>query len=231
MSALARAVKFFLPPGRQLRRVQTGLLRGLRFNLDLHSESLFWLGLYERETYPHIERLASTCSAYVDIGAGKGELICYWLRRFPERPAIAVEPSAVELELLRENVRANTGTLPPALTFWPGFAGSGPAATHRTLADLCADLPDPVFVKIDIEGAEVALLAGAAAMLEARPCRFLIEVHSREGESTCLEQLQGCGYRTAVIDFATWRPWLRERRDLAHNRWLTAEPAAGREGQ
>lgn len=224
MSAFARLIKKMLPTGRRLRRPLTGMFRTVRLHLDLASETQIWLGFYERETHRRLVRLAGSSGSCIDIGAGKGELVCWWLRQFPGRPIVAVEPNPVELAVLHQNVAANFPAPPGALTVWPGCAGPGPPATHRELAELCASLPDPVFIKLDIDGGEASLLENARTFLAAHPCRMLIEVHSVDLENACRSLLDRCGYRIEVVDFAWWRRWLREHRPIPHNRWLVAEP-------
>lgn len=221
MSRLVRAVKTFLPRGRRLRPVRSGLFRGIRLHLDLESEALIWLGIYERETYAHVARLAADSAACLDIGAGKGELVCYWLRRFPGRPVVAVEPNPAEVELLRRNVAANVSP-PAALEIFAGFAGSGPSPA-RSLSDLCRRLPEPIFVKIDIEGAELHLLTHSLQLLRQRNLRLLVETHGAAVEQGCASTLAECGYRVTTIDRSPWRKWVPEYRPLAHNRWLVAE--------
>lgn len=219
-----RFFKGLLPSGHRPRRVLTGLYAGLRLHLDLQAEVMVFAGLYERETHRDIARMAGTCEAFVDIGAGKGELTCYWLRRFPGRPVIAVEPNSSEVDWLRQNVEANFHSQPRALSVWPGCAGPGPDASHRGLAQLCAGLPGPILVKIDIDGGEAALLENAAEFLSTHSCRLLLEVHSVELEQGCAAVLARSGYAVRTIDQAGWRRWLPEQRPLAHNRWIVAEP-------
>ncbi len=223
MSALEPWFKNLLPTGRHPRRPLAGLFRGLRLHLDFASETLIWLGVYERETYSHTLRFAAHSSSFIDIGAGKGELVCRWLRRYPDRPVIAVEPNADEVAVLKRNIAANFQEPPSALVIWPGYAGPGPSDRHRELASLCLALPEPIFIKLDIDGGEAALLENAAEFLSSRSSQLLIEVHSIELEKACIAQLQRCNYRVAIINPAPWRRWLKEHRPIAHNRWLVAE--------
>jgi precorrin-6B methylase 2 len=226
MSSIRSAIKRLLPAGRQRRRVVRGIFYGLQLHLDLGSETLIWLGLYEQETHFHLVRLSTGAASFLDIGAGKGELVCWWLRRFPGMPVMAVEPNPRELDILRLNVAANFEATPAALSIWPGFAGPGAATTHRELGTLCAGVPDPVFIKLDIDGGEADLLQGSTKFLAAHPCRLLVEVHSLELESSCLKILRECGYQCEIVDFAWWRRWLPERRPIPHNRWISAQRVA-----
>jgi len=52
----------------------------------------------------------------------------------------------------------------------------------------------PSFVKMDVEGAEVAVLDGARRILREYHPRLLIELHGAESEAGCRERLQSAGY-------------------------------------
>ncbi|MGH8011178.1 MAG: FkbM family methyltransferase, partial [Candidatus Binataceae bacterium] len=60
-----------------------------------------------------------------------------------------------------------------------------------------ARLPPPDVIKIDVEGAEVDVLAGARLTIAASRPIFLIELH---GTNLAVERiLSGCGYTTTVL--------------------------------
>jgi hypothetical protein len=60
------------------------------------------------------------------------------------------------------------------------------------------DLPAPAFVKVDVEGSEVAVLDGAARLLrEARPV-LVVETHETNAEVA--DRLEALGYRLENLD-------------------------------
>jgi FkbM family methyltransferase len=75
-----------------------------------------------------------------------------------------------------------------------------PAATYpaRTLDSLAAETGTPQFVKIDTEGHEVQVLAGAAGVLAAGGTDWLVEFHSPGAHEECLRILReaGCAVET-----------------------------------
>jgi FkbM family methyltransferase len=74
-----------------------------------------------------------------------------------------------------------------------------------SLPDACAELGEvPVYVKMDIEGAEVVTIEGAQSFLKENPIHFAIESYHRiQGELTCkaLEPVfSGIGYKVRSSD-------------------------------
>lgn len=174
----------------------------LRLRL-LHDPSI---GITPREDMPVPgELLQADGLTYLDAGAYDGDTLAVFARvshgRFGRM--IALEPdaaNAARLETYRrslpEDVQARVSILQKGL--WReegqiGFVSTGNmgAAIDRdaetrvevtSLDRLLAGVKGPVFVKIDIEGAELEALAGARkAAAETRPC-FGISVYHRPGD-------------------------------------------------
>jgi len=86
-----------------------------------------------------------------------------------------------------------------------------------TIADACEEFREvPSFIKMDIEGAEVAVIEGAAAFLETCPINFAIESYHRIGnEHTCkaLDRLfPKLGYEVCSSPkFGQMFTWARKR--------------------
>lgn len=65
------------------------------------------------------------------------------------------------------------------------------------------DLPDPDFVKVDVEGFEAAVLRGALGVLERARARLLIEIHGADASGTtrnARDVLDGLGYTAHHIE-------------------------------
>lgn len=215
-------LKFLLPRGRAPHRILSGPLAGIRLQLDLHSEFRIWLGLYERETFPGLRRMLAGCHSAIDLGAAKGDLTILCLRQPEMQQVVAVEPLDREREQLAANLALNGLANDPRLLLHPGYAGQGEGPLWRTLEDLATGLPEPIFIKVDIDGPEAEVLANARTTLASRQCRLLVETHSPEAEAGCLATLRETGYTCAIIHQAWWRLFLPERRPIPHNRWLIA---------
>jgi len=91
----------------------------------------------------------------------------------------------------------------------------------RAVADF--KLPAPHHLKTDVDGAEAAVLEGAAELLVRRRPNVVVEVHSKALERRCGALLVAHGYRPVVL---SQRRVLPDFRPIVHNRWLVAEGAA-----
>lgn len=159
------------------------------------------LDQFEPEEITFVLKHLADVDVFVDIGANVGLYTC--LARHRGVRTVAVEPSEVNLRLLFRSLRGNgfddVMVLPVALGARIGTAelyGSGTGAslipgwagvrTHRstTVPMVRADdlvLPQidgrRALVKLDVEGAEAAVLAGARSLLRSEPRPvWLIEV-------------------------------------------------------
>lgn len=216
-------LKHLMPRNRAPRRVLTGVLRGLQFEVDMRAGDIqLWAGLYKRETFSAIRRLVRSCRGAIDLGAARGDLVTFLLRQPGMKQVLAVEPVERELTGLRRTLEQNGLAHDARLQVHAGPAGRGDPPRWRTLDDLASGLPDPHFVKIDIDGSETAVLADTGTMLRTKDCRLLIESHSPEAESGCIALLREQGYTTKIIPPAWWRVFVREHRPIPHNRWHAA---------
>ena len=81
-----------------------------------------------------------------------------------------------------------------------------------SFSDACREFGIPAFVKMDIEGAEIAVIAGALSVLKENPIHFAIETEHRvHGEYTSVpitRMLSEIGYKAWSAPFAgqqfTW---------------------------
>jgi FkbM family methyltransferase len=145
---------------------------------------------WEREEREAVGKLLPECAALIDVGANNG--FYSLLAAHLGRPAVAVEPDAGNLIVLRRNVEGqNVEVYPGALSDKPGMVnlyGDGdmasfdPAwqgvgqhfrqAVHATTLDaLIADrwAGQRLFIKIDVEGAEHLVLRGSQKTLTRTP--------------------------------------------------------------
>lgn len=94
----------------------------------------------------------------------------------------------------------------------------------RTADSLAHELGLPEFVKIDTEGHEAQVLAGALELLETGMTSFLIEFHSEANSLWCQGELADAGYTVELVRHPHYEPgsalW------LGHG-WLKAHPGGG----
>jgi FkbM family methyltransferase len=165
---------------------------------------------------------------FLDIGAAVGYYAILIKQRWPAARVIAVDPLAHHLAALRDNTRLNglpadaieilemaVGTLTGFADFVDAGYGSSladaalapkgrglPVLQVRTLplAALLADCAPVHLMKMDIQGAELEVLAAAQDALAAGQVQHaMIGTHSRTLHEQVRSLLRGCGF-TIVHD-------------------------------
>lgn len=204
-----RAVPVLLGPGRGLRWV---------VGVGLHG---CWLGTYEWRKQQRFSRMIARGAVVFDIGANTGFYTLIAARRAGRRGVVhAFEPNPHNLAALREHVRLNhfnqVTVHPLALADTSGemafddagsFTGrlttSGRLNVAVKTLDQCVrdrELPPPTVMKIDVEGAELAVLRGGRELfVNQRPTLFLA-THGGEVHAACCRLLAEWGYRLESLD-------------------------------
>ncbi len=173
-----------------------------------------------------------------DIGAYCGVTAYHLSKLVPEGKVCSFEPDPVNFRLLTRNIERhglkNVTPLPfgiadktekAAVFLSEGTMGSrlerhstrmtvGDVCSVQTLslADACARFGVPKFVKVDIEGSEIEMLAAAAPFLRSNSIQLAVDTnHWVNGKLTgpaVEEILRSCGYETdsddAVGFMTTW---------------------------
>jgi FkbM family methyltransferase len=177
-------------------------------------------GTYEREQTRLFQEHIRPGATVLDVGAHVGYYTVLAAVLAGESGRVhAFEPNPANAEFLRRHVRINAlGNVrveQAAVSDRAGTArfdfGTGSGTGHladagalevRTLRldDHCAEHAlAPTAIKIDVEGAETAVLAGGRATLgRHRPVLFL-STHGAEVHKACLAFLRGLGYRVSPI--------------------------------
>jgi SAM-dependent methyltransferase len=225
---VSRLKSRLLPAGVGPRYVPLGLYRGLTLELDLQTQSQTYLGLAERETHGHLQRALETCRWVVDVGAGSGELSVLFLRHSGAEQVFAIEPGRLEAGVIVRNLALNGCTQDRRCQVIDKFAGDVDGPDSVALDSLPIDQTKKGFIKIDVDGAEVAVLRGAARLLQGAVVDLLVEVHSAELEREVIDLLVAHGYGCTVIPNGWWRLVVPEQRPIPHNRWLWAAKVPGR---
>jgi hypothetical protein len=204
------------------RTIVAGPFRGIRMNLNLAQQTSLYLGLFERETYPWLRRLSKKIGTALDIGAAHGEYTLYFLMKTKAHKVYTFEPVAAMLSDLEGNLELNHERGSERLILSTKCVGRSSSKTSLNLDALLNDISLPCFIKMDVDGAEDEILAGATGINALPDVRWLIETHSQEMETACLRRLELAGFKTKVINNAWWRFVVPEQRPSAHNRWLAA---------
>lgn len=211
-----------VPAGREPRRIVFGPFKGIAMALSLRHQTQIYLGLFEREVHPWLERLSRGIRTAIDIGADSGEYTLFFLKRTDATRVLAFEPNPAALPLLRENLQLNSVAEANRLELSTAMVSDVDGAGKISLDSLIHSIPLPCFIKMDVDGAEGEILQGAAKLNGLGGVRWLIETHSKSLESQCLEQLKAAGFETRIIRNAWWRALIPELRPIEHNRWLAA---------
>lgn len=171
-------------------RILRGPFRGAIIHMSLRDNVRKVLGFYEHEFNPWLEAVLPQVDTVVDVGANDGYFTfgcAAAFRRLGKRADIfAFEPQAIHCEKLENSRRQQPLGAGPAvnITVTQALVGAEPAPGVATLDALADELPpgQPVgarraLVKIDVEGAEVDVIRGAARWLRPENY-FLIEIHA-----------------------------------------------------
>lgn len=179
-----------------------------------------------------IELAAAGTTAF-DVGANVGVYTVAIARAVDNGRVVAVEPDAATMRRLRANLGRNSldnvlvieavasecdGTAELHVADDPAYSSTGEIEVgHRSVGSrvvasvrldtVWADLgrPGVSMVKIDVEGAEVAVLRGARAMLISEHPSLLVEANNRERLGMLAAELGPLGYRESPQrDFAPW---------------------------
>jgi hypothetical protein len=180
-----------------------------------------YVGTLEIELARHLARMVEPGMLCLDIG-GHDALDALALARLSDSRVLTFEFAEDRLAVMRSNLALNAATAHHVdiVETYVAFetVTSPPADTLDRLAAEHANGTAPGFIKMDVEGAELSVLAGASSVLAARP-HLIIETHSEELEDGCMVILRDAGYRPFIVNT---RRWLPEHRGNRHNRWIVA---------
>ena len=214
--------RLVFPKGEAPRMIRGGLLQGVMMQLDFAHHTQRWLGLYERELDSHFRRLSEGIHTAIDVGASDGMYTLYFLAKTSAQKVLVFEPDARNLQLLKGNLELNNLARADRLEIVPARVGASVESGTITLDSFSHSIVPPCLIKVDIDGGEVDLLRGARTLLHLPEMRWIIEVHSKTLEQSCLQMFREAEYRTEVIPNTWWRHFLPELRPGELNRWLLA---------
>jgi hypothetical protein len=198
--------------------ILAGPARGVRMTLDFSGETPMYLGMYEWELHRFFREVLPSAELVFDVGGSVGYDALLFAANCRGR-VISFEPDPAELERLRANVGLNP-SMNDRITVKAQAIGRENGHGAITLDSLSAEVGAPDFVKIDVDGGELDVLAGGERTLRDGRPDLVVETHSRELEERCGAFLVDCGYRPIIKH--NRKVWREHRAGAAHNRWLLA---------
>ncbi len=198
--------------------ISAGPAKGLVFPVKLPQDKYMWIGTWEIDFANALQQYVQAGWVCYDIGGYKGYYAGVMAMKgakevyvFEPMPAnaekitklIELNPS-LPIHLKQYAVSDSNGTatfqLMPEETMGKlensSFQKEDIALTSITVETITLDtlaekgVPAPDFIKIDVEGAEEFVLAGAANMLSQKKPFLMIEIHSPAIGKRCLDTLQ-----------------------------------------
>lgn len=200
-----------------------GILKGLRFRTNpLHKLQRIF-GLDEREIESITRRYAAAAKSAIDVGANDGWYSLFFAARENITKVVSCEPDPQYEEAFMHNFKINPQVNSAKVKSLRCFVGTAPEANFTTIDQIATDLPEPVLLKIDVDGAEMDVLRSAAETLRNKNVLVVLETHSLQLEKECTAFLEEAGYSVVIDKNAWYRAIIKDQRPIEHNRWLHAE--------
>jgi hypothetical protein len=210
-------------------RIWRGPFRGARIVMNPRESLRKIFGLYEHELNNWLEQALRCVSRVIDVGANDGYFTfgsAAALRRLGKSgEIIACEPQDRHVAMLRESVasQAQTGIRFEIVHALVGRELKPGMITLDSLQPAVDDPNDKVstLVKIDVEGAEVDVIAGGRSWLQPLNL-FVIEVHQERFLDLLRDLFAERGLRLVQVDQRPLSLLGREMRE-EKNWWLVSD--------
>jgi len=221
---IKKAVKHTLlgAPGNRVRTINSGLLKGLQFNVDTAFKSMRLFGFDEREIESDVRRLASRAVSALDIGANDGWYSVFFASLPNIKHVYAFEPGNNVIPSVQDNFAVNDPSFAKKLTYINKFVGDHTDDQFCSIDELLPDLTLPAIFKVDVDGGEMDVFRGAKKTLAKDGCVMVLETHSLDLENECQKFLVDLGYKTRIVNNGWYRAFIPETRKIEHNRWMMA---------
>lgn len=215
-------LKSVLPNKPVPMRIWRGPLRGGRAVMNPRNSLRKVFGLYEHELNAWLESALRLTNRVIDAGANDGYFTfgcAAAFRRMRKRSEIvAFEPDAEHFRTLSDSLSRQPAGL-VEFSLKQSFVGADDDLDSQTLDSLQCDRQNTL-IKIDVEGAEEDVLAGATSWLRDSNY-FLIEVHKEHFLETIPQLFRSHGLTLDQIDQRPLKLIGREMRD-EQNWWLVS---------
>lgn len=228
MTAITRALKRFLPDRPTSLRILRGPFRGGRIVMNPRNSGRKMLGLYEHELNDWLEAALIRVDRVIDVGANDGYFTfgcASALRRMEKHgEIIAFEPNHDHFKTLQQSIKEQPDD-PERFTLIQSLVGAEVRSGVTTLNNVRWKNGNQAartntLIKIDVEGAEEEVLAGAGSWLNPTNC-FLIEVHEKPFLESIVRLFSEQGLPLDRVDQRPLKFIGREVRD-EQNWWLVS---------
>lgn len=212
--------KLLFGTGVRQRKIVFGKARGLTMMIDPMYKFQRLIGLDEKEIQKFFVAHANTCEIFLDVGASDGYYSLLYKKFNASGEAFLFEPGIDLRRLQVQHFQLNK--IMDGYNVYEKFVSAKDDELNMSLDALNLQNRN-ILIKIDVEGNEMAVLNGMQHLLANNNCFLIIETHSLALENACIGFLKERDYTTRIINNAWWRFFIKERRPLAHNRWLVAQ--------
>ena len=225
----------FLAGKQFIHTINAGPATGLVYPVDLPTDKLVWAGTYEPELSTVLRELVRPGDICYDVGAYRGFFSGVFAVAGAGE-VFAFEPHPINVQQIERMIALNPQRLirvvPVALgestgeiefnfhselsmgkTQDSGFRPDDVVAETRLVPLRSIDslvqggqLPPPAVMKIDVEGAELAVLRGSLAVLQEHGPACVMELHSLELREQCIALLGSLGYSVKSLPRSAGTP-------------------------
>lgn len=196
-------------------RIPTGINKGFHW-IRGYGTAPEWMGVYERSKQKIVRELVVSGNSVFDIGANAGFYTLAFSRLVGSNGSVfAFEPLGRNCAKILRHLSVNRienvilmqcaiSEFTGIISFQPGkndFVGKISACGSYLIPAFSLDdfvarqrIADPDLIKIDVEGAEAAVLKGAGKILQRRRPLILLALHGESQCAECFEILQDLHY-------------------------------------
>jgi GT2 family glycosyltransferase len=222
--AMFQRLKTLLPDRPMPLRVWRGPFRGAYLVANPRTALRKIAGLYEQELNHWLERALPRVTRVLDVGANDGYFTFGCAAAFRRRQVrgeiVAFEPQLDQLTRLREGI-ARQPVSDVRIEVVQAFVGATAVDEITTLDALLIRGRQNTLIKIDVEGAEIDVVAGARSWFDPSNL-FLIEVHRREYLDRLRRMFAEQGHSLQQVNQQPLAFLGREQRD-PENWWLVSD--------
>ena len=217
-------VESFLPNRPVPTRIRRGPFRGALIVMNPRCSMRKVFGLYEHELNPWLELALRQVQRVLDVGANDGYFTfgsaAAFRRLGKTGEIIGFEPQAQHVRELRDSIAAQEQS---GIRFEiiQALVGREVRDGMTTLDALPANDRRNTLVKIDVEGAELDVIAGANSWMDGANL-FLIEVHERRFIAELQQTFASRGHKLRLVEQRPL-PLLGRETRIEDNWWLVSE--------